>query len=205
MITGTPDSSAKFFAGWNTKPDGSGKSYTAGMKITVQEDIHLYAQWKDSYTASNKLNYKVSGRKTVLCSGTANKKASSIKIPATIKYAGITYKVTSIGSNAFAKNKKIQKVTIGNNVKTIKARAFQNCKNLKRVTIGTGLVTIEKYAFSGEKKGCVLIINSRRLKTVKAAINHKTKNMTVRVPKSKLKAYRKLFAKKAKKVKVTAK
>ncbi|MCI8489267.1 MAG: leucine-rich repeat protein [Lachnospiraceae bacterium] len=205
VITGTPDSSAKFFAGWNTKPDGSGKSYTAGTKITVQEDIHLYAQWKDSYTASNKLNYKVSGRKTVLCSGTANKKASSIKIPATIKYAGITYKVTSIGSNAFAKNKKIQKVTIGNNVKTIKARAFQNCKNLKRVTIGTGLATIEKYAFSGEKKGCVLIINSKRLKTVKTAINHKTKNMTVRVPKSKLKAYRKLFAKKAKKVKVTAK
>ncbi len=204
-VTGTPASAAGFFAGWNTEAKGTGKSYTAGNKIAVQGEIHLYAQWEKSYTASNKLKYKVTGIKTVACSGTANKKAATIKVPAAIKYKGITYKVTSIGSKAFAKNKKIKKVTIGNNVKVIQARAFEKCSSLKSVTIGTGLTTLEKYAFSGEKKGCVITINSKRLKTVKTAIDHKTKNMTVKVPKSKLKEYKKLFAKKAKHVKVKAK
>ncbi len=199
-----PVSTSKFFAGWNTQADGKGTGYAPGSTITVNGEVHLYAQWKTSYTAKNKLKYKVTGKQAVSCVGTANKKASSIKVPATIKYSGITYKVTSIGAKAFAKNKKIKKVTIANNVKTIKARAFENCKNLKSITVGTGLTTIEKYAFSGEKKGCVLTIKSKRLKTVKTAINHKTKNMTVKVPKSKLKAYKKLLKRKAKNVKVSA-
>lgn len=204
-VLGTPISASKFFAGWNTQANGRGRSYTAGSKIAVTGEIHLYAQWKTSYTAKNKLKYKVTGKQAVSCVGTANKKASSIKIPASVKYNGITYKVTSIGAKAFAKNKKIKKVTIGNNVKAIKARAFENCKNLKSVTMGTGLTTIDKYAFSKEKKGCVLTIKSKRLKTVKTAINYKTKNMTVKVPKSKLKSYKKLLKKKAKNVKVVGK
>lgn len=205
VVHGTPVSASKFFAGWNTQANGKGRSYTAGSKIAVTGETHLYAQWKTSYTAKNKLKYKVTGTKAVSCIGTANKKASSIKIPAAVKYNGITYKVTSVGAKAFAKNKKIKKVTIGSNVKTIKARAFENCKNLKSVTVGTGLTTIDKYAFSKEKKGCVLTIKSKRLKTVKTAINYKTKNMTVKVPKSKLKSYKKLLKKKAKNVKVVGK
>ncbi|MCI9081744.1 MAG: leucine-rich repeat protein [Lachnospiraceae bacterium] len=200
-----PVSTSKFFAGWNTQADGKGTGYAPGSTITVNGEVHLYAQWKTSYTAKNKLKYKVTGTQAVSCVGTANKKATSVKVPATIKYSGITYKVTSIGAKAFAKNKKIKKVTIANNVKTIKTRAFENCKNLKSITVGTGLTTIEKYAFSGEKKGCVLTIKSKRLKTVKTAINHKTKNMTVKVPKSKLKAYKKLLNKKAKNLKVVGK
>jgi surface protein len=34
------------FKGWNTQADGLGRSYVAGEIITVQEDTHLYAQWK---------------------------------------------------------------------------------------------------------------------------------------------------------------
>jgi hypothetical protein len=33
------------FAGWNTKPDGSGKEYAPGATITVTEDITLYVEW----------------------------------------------------------------------------------------------------------------------------------------------------------------
>ena len=33
------------FLGWNTKADGSGTAYQPGDKITVEEDIILYAQW----------------------------------------------------------------------------------------------------------------------------------------------------------------
>lgn len=204
-VLGTPISTTKFFAGWNTRADGKGKGYAAGMPIRIEGNMDLYAQWQTAYTAKNKLKFKVNGKKTVSCSGTANRKAVSLKVPAAVTYNGITYKVTAIGAKAFANNRKLKKVTIGNNVKSIKAHAFDKCRNLKSITIGTGLVAIEKYAFSGARNGCVLTINSKRLKTVKTAINHRTKNMVVKVPKSKLKAYKKLFAKKAKNLKIKAK
>ena len=35
------------FTGWNTVADGSGASYAAGEKITLTEDLTLYAQWKE--------------------------------------------------------------------------------------------------------------------------------------------------------------
>lgn len=35
----------RVFGGWNTLPDGSGISYTAGQLITLSSDITLYAQW----------------------------------------------------------------------------------------------------------------------------------------------------------------
>ena len=34
------------FTGWNTRADGSGTSYTNGQKITLSQDITLYAQWE---------------------------------------------------------------------------------------------------------------------------------------------------------------
>ena len=71
----------------------------------------------------------------------ANAKARVITVPSTIKAKGITYKVTSIGTNAFKNCKKLTKATIGANVKVIKAKAFNNCPKLKTVTIKTALLT----------------------------------------------------------------
>ena len=71
----------------------------------------------------------------------ANAKARAITVPSTIKAKGITYKVTSIGTNAFKNCKKLTKATIGANVKVIKAKAFNNCPKLKTVTIKTALLT----------------------------------------------------------------
>ena len=34
------------FTGWNTKPNGTGESYTDKAEVTLAEDITLYAQWK---------------------------------------------------------------------------------------------------------------------------------------------------------------
>ena len=34
------------FTGWNTKPDGKGIPYEEGIKITVHDDLTLYAQWE---------------------------------------------------------------------------------------------------------------------------------------------------------------
>ena len=38
------------FGSWNTKSDGSGKSYDDSDSIKVKEDINLYAQWTDDST-----------------------------------------------------------------------------------------------------------------------------------------------------------
>ena len=89
----------------------------------------------------------------------ANAKARAITVPSTIKAKGITYKVTSIGTNTFKNCKKLTKATIGANVKVIKAKAFNNCPKLKAVTIKTALLTkktASKKCFSKVNKRMVI-------------------------------------------------
>lgn len=81
----------------------------------------------------------------------SSSKASSVTIPATVKINGVTYKITSVTANAFKKNTKLTKVTIGSNVTSIGNNAFNGCKNLKTVTFGKKLKTIGAGAFSGCK------------------------------------------------------
>lgn len=39
-----------YFTGWNTRPDGTGTTYSAGQFIGINSDITLYAQWSNLYT-----------------------------------------------------------------------------------------------------------------------------------------------------------
>lgn len=103
----------------------------------------------------------------------ANTKARAITVPSTIKVKGITYKVTSIGANAFKNCKKLTKATIGANVRVIKAKAFNNCPKLKTVTIKTVLLT-QKTA----SKKCFSKVSKR---------------MVIKVPKKVKRAYTKIF------------
>lgn len=103
----------------------------------------------------------------------ANAKARAITVPSTIKAKGITYKVTSIGTNAFKNCKKLTKATIGANVKVIKAKAFNNCPKLKAVTIKTALLT-KKTA----SKKCFSKVNKR---------------MVIKSPRKVKKSYAKIF------------
>ena len=196
VVKGNPVSTSKFFAGWNTQANGQGKSYAAGSRITINGEVHLYAQWKASYTAKDKLKYKVTGKQAVSCVGTANKKASSIKIPDSVKYNGITYKVTSIGSKAFYKNAKLKTVKIGNQVTKIGASAFASNKKLASVTKGKGMKSIESKAFYKDAKLKKVSIKSSKLKTVKkSAFKGVYKKAKISVPKKKAKAYKKLLKK----------
>ncbi len=56
--------------------------------------------------------------------------------------------VSKIGPYAFANNKYLQKVIIGDSVKEIGEGAFEVCHDLKSVSIGNGVTEIEKYTFS---------------------------------------------------------
>ena len=123
--------------------------------------------------SSDGLKYTVTGSKTVTVTGATDKKALNVTIPATVKYSGVTYKVTKIGANAFKGMTKLTAVTIGKNVKTIGKKAFYGCKALSDVTIsGTSVKSIGTNAF-----------NKLASKTV------------ISVPKAKNSAYSKLLKK----------
>ena len=80
-------------------------------------------------------------------------------IPASVTYKGTTYLVTRIGKMAFYHASQLQRVTIGENVKTIDEQAFSVCRNLSHVVIGENVDSILLSAFaSGNSKIKVLDI-----------------------------------------------
>ena len=146
------------------------------------------------------LKYRITANQVVTCYGTTNSRVTKISIPSTVRYNGVTYRVTSIWANAFKNKSRLTTVSIGHNVSVIGKNAFYKCKKLKKVTIGTGLTQINLGAFRGVKKGCTITIKSLKLKKVSSRIDQSVSRMTVRVPKRKYSAYKKLLRKKSKSV-----
>ena len=157
------------------------------------------ARVNTSFRVGN-LKYRVTANQVVTCYGTTNSRVTKISIPSTIRYNGVTYRVTSIWANAFKKKSRLTTVSIGHNVSVIGKNAFYKCKKLKKVTIGTGLTQINPGAFRGVKKGCTITIKSLKLKKISSRIDQSVSRMTVRVPKRKYTAYKKLLRKKSKTV-----
>ena len=69
----------------------------------------------------------------------AKKNIKSITIPAAIKIGEKTFKVTSIGKNAFKNNKKLVSVTIGKNITKVESNAFKGCTKLTKVKFASGI------------------------------------------------------------------
>lgn len=121
---------------------------------------------------------------------------TSITIPDVFVMDGIVYKVTAIDSKAFANNKKLTKVTIGNNVVMIGKQAFYNCKNLKTVVISNSVTTIKKEAFKNCKKLKKITIKSKVIKKIESgSFNNLSKTVDITVPKQKMNSYKKLLKK----------
>ena len=94
-----------------------------------------------------KLQYKVTnsakGKATVSLYKNKNKKIKSVVIPEKVTYKGVSYKVTSINSNA-----------------------FKGCKNLKKITFKSlNIKKIGKNAFKGINKKAVFVVPIKK-KTV---------------------------------------
>lgn len=84
-----------------------------------------------------------------------SKNSAKAVIPDTLTVKGVSYKVTSIGKNAFSGCKKLNTVVIGKHIRQIGSRAFYKCKNLRRITVNTPLLTRQtmgKQAFTGTHK-----------------------------------------------------
>ena len=154
----------------------------------------------------------------------------AITVPAAVTVNGVTYKVTSIKSNAFKGNKKITKVTIGKNVETIGKNAFSGCTKLKTVSMGANVKTISdkvfynctaltritipssvkkigKSAFYGCKKLKIITIKTTKLNKKNVGSNAFKgiyAKATIKVPKSKLNTYKAMLKTKGvgKKVKI---
>jgi hypothetical protein len=130
------------------------------------------------YTVTSNLKKKP----TVTVTGYKNKKLKKIIVPATVTYKKVTFKITTIGKNAFKKQKIAVAAVIGGNVETIGQAAFAGDKKLKKI-----------------------IVQSLDLKAVgPKAVKGIYKKARIKVPAKKIKAYRKLFNKKgqAKTVKI---
>ncbi len=87
------------------------------------------------------IDYKIVSEGQVSVIGVSNRSVKTITIPDTIVYAGMSYKVISIESNAFKGFKKLKKLTIGKNVVRIGKNAFNGCKKLKSVRIKSAKLT----------------------------------------------------------------
>jgi len=104
------------------------------------------------------------------------KNVKKIKIPATIKYNGITYKVVGINDKAFVGCKKLKEVTIGKNISYIGKKAFYGCKALKSITFKTNKLTSKKVgskAFTGTNSKVTIKINKKKYKSYKSFLKKK--------------------------------
>jgi len=156
-----------------------------GVTITVTEKTVTLNKIKYNLTSSNTATYV--GYKSL---------KDAVTIPSTIKYDGVTYKVTEIADSAFSDNKNITSVVIGKYVTKIGTKAFYNCTGLKKVTIGTGVKEIGASAFQKCTKLSSITIKTTGLTSAKvgksafASINAKA---VIKVPSSKLSAYKTLL------------
>ena len=90
--------------------------------------------------------YNFSGTKATVTSG-KTKYTGSVTIPSTVTYDGVTYRVTSIGADAFEDCSGLTSVTIPNSVTSIGEYAFSECSDLTEVKIGGSVKEIGKRAF----------------------------------------------------------
>ena len=102
------------------------------------------------YTAGN-LVYKVTKsdakKGEAAVSGVKDKKLTKAAVKSSIKIAGYTFKVTSIGSKAFKGCSKLKSVSTGSYVKSVGTSAFQGCKSLTKVKFGKNMQNIGASAF----------------------------------------------------------
>ncbi len=162
------------YAGWkdpnstdSNNKDGNGTDKGNTDVITPEE---LKNADKISSFGVKNISYKILSKteKTVSyqLKSKKRKKLTSATVPATVKYKGITYKVTSIGTKGFSGCTNLTKVTIGKNVTSIGKNAFTGCKKLKTITIKTKKLTkntIGKNAFKGiHKKATIQLPKSMK-------------------------------------------
>lgn len=102
--------------------------------------------------------------------------SGNISIPQEITYDGITYKVNSIGSGAFAKSKDVSSITLPNTINVIEQDAFTHCTNLTSINIPNSVTTIQSWAFYGCTNLSKIVLGNH-IKTIGRKIFAKCDNL----------------------------
>lgn len=97
-----------------------------------------------------------------------------VELKSTFVYLGRSYKLKSIGDNAFEDCKYVNSVTIPNTVTSIGRLAFWKC-GLTSISIPNSVKTIDESAFS--KSGLTSIVLPFPLKTISASVFQDCKNL----------------------------
>ncbi len=169
---------------WNTEEDGSGTEYLPGNSITLNDNIILYAQWREGYVTTveklaDTLTYIKSLGKTTAkvvitnatdtslegsFTGSGNSATeilgtvgSAIKAASTLNInleLDYNSSLTKIGTSAFAGCKNLKSIKFASNVTTIGDYAFCNCSGITSIDISK-ITEIDSYAFA--KTGLISI------------------------------------------------
>lgn len=132
LPTNVPTYELHEFVAWNTMPDGSGDSYPAGGVYTVNEDVTLYAQWKEMGVMNLPKDVTV-----IEAQAFAGSSAAVVSI-----HDGCT----KIGSKAFANCPNLCRIYIPASVTDIAVDAFEGCPNLViYAPAGSVAIRVAKY------------------------------------------------------------
>ena len=74
------------------------------------------------------------------------KYTGSVTIPESFTYNGVTYSVTSIGSEAFMNCSGLTSIEIPNSVTSIGSSAFSGCSGLTKVTLNSNAIASKSYS-----------------------------------------------------------
>ena len=162
------DAANKTAAAEKKKAEAAAK--TAGINSTSPKAKTIL------YHAGSKSLYKVVKAAKVGTAGTVEYYSpfgtvTTMKIPQTIKFSSFTYKVVSVGAQAFKGQIKMKSVVIPKGITSIGANAFNGCKALATITVQT--TTLNK-------------VGANALKGINA-------KAVVKVPAAKKAQYTKLF------------
>ena len=150
MVTKQPTETVKGIKTYTCTVCGATK--TEEIPIVVKEPAPKGSTIKDKKGVSYKVTKSDVKNGTVTYKKASSNVSGKVTIPDKVTIDGIVYKVTAIEANAFKKNKKITKVTIGKYVTSIGKNAFAGCTKLTSVTIGKKVKTIGASAFAGCSK-----------------------------------------------------
>ena len=221
-VTADAPETGKVFDKWVVKAGGVTLANETSATTTFTmpgNDVKIEATYKDApsshsvyvgmtYTAGNFI-YQITsidtatlGQSKVIGVVAAKKnKITKITIPDRADCKGYRLNVTTIGNNAFAGCKALEKLTIGNKVTVIGKNAFKKCSKLETVVIGKAVKTISSKAFIGDNKIKKITFKGKKLKTVNKNAFSKKAKKNIKSKKTKLKGNKKaikLFKKKLK-------
>ena len=98
----------------------------------------------------NGINYRLNDwTKTAEVTEKSGLYEGNIIIPETVVFNELTYRVTSIGKEAFAFCDPLTSITIPDSVKRIGWKAFLDCESLEEIIIGNSVKGIGRHAFDG--------------------------------------------------------